>query len=937
MPAPQITSKLKLRLKNKILAKQNETIEKIEKTNTLEKKEKVEAPPKPSLPSDTIVIDDPTISILKIGVDSELIFDKFGNLKYIIVNSSSYRNELNGRKTYSVPIPDDIKLLKKQNIKFISTTEIGSIIAIETSKLYSDKYCNVDPSTESSTDPSIEQLPITDTVSFIIFERIGIDDNFDIRVIERLKYHNVHIKMNQVLDVIFSNINNFWIVIKQDSNFNLVYYFNSSEVINNDTIMSEPLMSGSYSDSSDSNSYSDSDSERDRDPLIIDYNSNIVENTEKKVIEYSYNDIIINSFNNIINDYNYICSMWTIYDINPSVIYVLVHDKDYKVLILEYTIGMYNYCGIFKPMIELNSINTMLYDSGKYISYCANYNISTFSVLLELPNDEKCFYTGIMELTNPDANMITKIKLKFSQNTTFPKKVSNPEAQIMIYTIMKKTEASIKKEEYKTMQIKIEENKKNLALKESRLKEKEAINIAKQLLKEEEIKINKAKTKKDKEKKRIDTKLLEEEKLLFLENEKLEKERLKKEELLKKEKLLEKERLEKEKLEKERLEKERLEKEKLEKERLEKERLEKERLIKVKRERVLLLKEERLEKEKLLKKEKLETEQLLKKERLEKEILVKKVEVLEKEKLEQEQLQILSPQPLAIEIQQQLPLTFPIVQQVMPYYSSKSLVLKQTENTAFYEFIYYMTMYNPILAHNLNYAQSAQHYNALLFNNRSYVMNILDILLMKNSHVLHLKNIMHPEIENNANHSFQDLQKEGFNISAIYGSFLPIIYSLLLNEIGYMFNAFGTNISPLSKLKDYDTLVLKLLDDYIETDTDYEFIREQSFIIGYQGYQTNQSSDNECQNTDKPITRTKIQASSIHILLCKCWDLNHTSAILLYEQNKSPYIIRHPDFTDFLFGEHKTIQLLSGKTNYNLYDYKITEKRLEKAIATWYN
>ena len=937
MPAPQITSKLKLRLKNKILAKQNETIEKIEKTNTLEKKEKVEAPPKPSLPSDTIVIDDPTISILKIGVDSELIFDKFGNLKYIIVNSSSYRNELNGRKTYSVPIPDDIKLLKKQNIKFISTTEIGSIIAIETSKLYSDKYCNVDPSTESSTDPSIEQLPITDTVSFIIFERIGIDDNFDIRVIERLKYHNVHIKMNQVLDVIFSNINNFWIVIKQDSNFNLVYYFNSSEVINNDTIMSEPLMSGSYSDSSDSNSYSDSDSERDRDPLIIDYNSNIVENTEKKVIEYSYNDIIINSFNNIINDYNYICSMWTIYDINPSVIYVLVHDKDYKVLILEYTIGMYNYCGIFKPMIELNSINTMLYDSGKYISYCANYNISTFSVLLELPNDEKCFYTGIMELTNPDANMITKIKLKFSQNTTFPKKVSNPEAQIMIYTIMKKTEASIKKEEYQLRKVKIEENKKYMALKESRLKEKEAINIATQLLKEEELELTKAKNKKQKEKKRVDTKLLEEEKLLLLEKEKLEKEKLEKE-ALEKEELLEKERLDKEALlETERLEKqlllekEKLEAEKLVAEKLVKVRLKKDRFLKVKRERAILLKEESLEREKL-------ATELLLKERFEKEILLKKVEVLEKEKLEQEQLQILLPQPLAIEIQQQLPLLpSPILQQVMPYYSSKSLVLNQTEYTIFYQFIYYMTMYNPILAQEITYAQTGHQYSLLLFNNRSCVMNILDILVMKHSHVLYLKNIMHPEIENKDNHSHQQLQKEGFTISAIYGSFLPIIYSLLLNEIGYMFNAFGTNISPLSKLKDYDTLVLKLLDDYIETDTDYEFIREQSFIIGYQGYQTNQSSDNECQNTDKPITRTKIQASSIHILLCKCWDLNHTSAILLYEQNKSPYIIRHPDFTDFLFGEHKTIQLLSGKTNYNLYDYKITEKRLEKAIATWYN
>ena len=327
------------------------------------------------------------------------------------------------------------------------------------------------------------------------------------------------------------------------------------------------------------------------------------------------------------------------------------------------------------------------------------------------------------------------------------------------------------------------------------------------------------------------------------------------------------------------------------------------------------------------------------KERFEKEILLKKVELLEKEKLEQEQLQTLLPQPLAIEIQQQLPLPlpFPTLQQFMPYYSSKSLVLNNSDHTTYYEFIYYMTMYNPALALDINYAKSIYQYNSLLFNNRSCVMNILDILVMKNPHILYLKNIMHPDIENKDNHSHKELQKEGFTISAIYGSILPIIYSLLLNDIGYMFNAFGTNNNLLNKLKDYDTLVLKLLDDYEETDTDYEFIREQSFIIGYQSNQSSQSSDNEYQHTDKPITRTKIQASSIHILLCKCWDLNHTSAILLYEQNKSPYIMRHPDFTDFLFGEHKTIQLLSGKTNYNLYDYKNTEKRLEKARATWYN
>ena len=43
---------------------------------------------------------------------------------------------------------------------------------------------------------------------------------------------------------------------------------------------------------------------------------------------------------------------------------------------------------------------------------------------------------------------------------------------------------------------------------------------------------------------------------------------------------------------------------------------------------------------------------------------------------------------------------------------------------------------------------------------------------------------------------------------------LNLLYSILLNEIGYIYNAFGTS-KPLDKLKDYDTLSLKLLtDDY---------------------------------------------------------------------------------------------------------------------------
>jgi hypothetical protein len=231
-----------------------------------------------------------------------------------------------------------------------------------------------------------------------------------------------------------------------------------------------------------------------------------------------------------------------------------------------------------------------------------------------------------------------------------------------------------------------------------------------------------------------------------------------------------------------------------------------------------------------------------------------------------------------------------------------------------------MSIINPMVTNELFYSNNNTHYNELLIKHRFYVMYALDMLVMNSIPVLYLKQII-------------DSKKEpDFSISAIYGSFLPIIYSIILNEIGFKFNAFNKNSSiqsdmstykkPLEKLKDYDTLVLKLLDDYNETETDNEFIREQSFLIGY-------NSD------DKPVTRTKIQSSSIHNLICKCWDLNYTAAILLYEDNHQPYVKRHPDFTEFLFGQ-QPIQLLFGKDNTNLYNVDITMNRLKKALYMWY-
>ena len=188
-------------------------------------------------------------------------------------------------------------------------------------------------------------------------------------------------------------------------------------------------------------------------------------------------------------------------------------------------------------------------------------------------------------------------------------------------------------------------------------------------------------------------------------------------------------------------------------------------------------------------------------------------------------------------------------------------------------------------------------------------MYALDMLVINNIHILSIKKKMYEH------------KITGYTMSALYGSILPIIYCLILKEIGYNFTPFSQYEEPL-KMIDVDTMVIKLLDDFIETHTDSEYIREPSVIIDY-------------YTDEKPITRTQIQSSSLNNLLCNCWDLNYTSAILIYEEEKEPYIIRNPDFTEFIFC-NQPLQLLFGKNEKTLFNYDLTMKRLEKFEQKWY-
>jgi hypothetical protein len=820
---------------------------------------------------------------MKITSTIDLVFDKYtGNLKEItsILNDDIESGYL--PQKFNIPIPEVINWLNKKHIIFYSRKTIGTLLIIDSKEV-------------------IDDYP--DCVSCILFEKVSENDNFDIKVIVNLKYEDRYIKKSELLDVIYTNMNNFWIIIKKEDGLHLLNYYKTKQDVLNSK------------------------------------NSSI----------YSYTEFILEG-------YTFICSMWTIYDITPDVIYMIVHDQYKNVSIQQYT-TIINDNDI--PTIELYYVDSRLTDCGKFVGFCSNYNISMFSIILELENEEKHFYTAIMVLSQIDDHKRTQVRLDFSK-TILCKNISNEDAHLMIYNIMVKTEESINIEEKKKNDSILKAKKKYLADKEVEnakneleRRAKEAKEMADKLLEEEEKETLKKKKLQLKKNVRLESKRKE--------KELLEEERLKQKKLDLEKQLIEEERLKKEVLEKERLEEERLALERLlEQERLEEERLDEERLEEEK----LCLEKQRLEKEKVKEKSNhIKNKKLILKKS--KKISIKVIETIIEEPTtvtvseepttvtvsEEPTTVTVSEEPTTVTVSEEPttvtvieePTTVTIIEEPTTvtvseepttvtvseeneiveeptdtlstvtkpyYYISNKIEYTYSFQSVYFMFMYNMSMINPIVANSLLLSQTKNQYNELLIINRFYVMYALDMLVINSLYIKYIKNIIDKNKDTN------------YPISSIYGSYLPIIYSIILNEIGFDFNAFGNTINPLDKLKDYDTLVLKLLYDYNETHTDNEFIKEQSMLIGY-------NSDN------KPITRTKIQSSSLQNLLCKCWDLNYTSAILLFEDNKEPYIYRNPDFTEFLFGK-QPIQILSGKTESSLYDYNSTIYRLNKAIATWY-
>jgi len=195
-------------------------------------------------------------------------------------------------------------------------------------------------------------------------------------------------------------------------------------------------------------------------------------------------------------------------------------------------------------------------------------------------------------------------------------------------------------------------------------------------------------------------------------------------------------------------------------------------------------------------------------------------------------------------------------------------------------------------------------------------MYILDNIVINHPYILKIKKIL----DNVDSKTIYSNDTKSINaIHAIYGSYLSIIYTLILNSIGYPVNYFEKYEYPLNEV-DIDTMTITFLSNE-ELYYGNDFKCEKPVIIAY--------------HTDiQPVQNSNIKTSSIDALINNCWDLNYTSAILMFENNGSSHVIRNPDFTEFLFGI-QPLQKITGKSCYNLYNPELTSKRFIKAQTKW--
>lgn len=721
--------------------------------------------------------------IIKLGDYINLDFDKkTGNIVTI-----TYDNSVNNS---TLPCPDCIKWLNIDHIIMKSSNCLGGILAIKTEEMDDDDY--------------------PDALSYMILEKVSYSSKINIKIIIHLKIDDTYIKKDDIIDIIYSNITNFWIVLKQDTGFRIVYYYKSED---------------NYKSSN------------------IDYDS---ENTSR---DYIYTDVTVK--------FDYICSVWTTYDISPSIIHLVVHDENKNIIILQYTI--YDH-PLNTPNIVLYDTDMILYDKGKYVSFCANHNISMFSVILEIPDSNSVsqeklldtnstniskdidtrksytFYTGIITLSNPDMKSNSKLSLEFAVPTLLGKTMNIIQIQTMVLTIMKDAELNILKQTSDFNKIALLEYNKKKEIKNKELKEKakekESDLMFKKLLKEEENLVLQSKKKKDKEKRIEEAKLKEKEaKRVAAEEAK--------------------------------------------------------RVVAAEAKRVVAAEEE--------------AKRVVAAEEEAKRVIAAEEEAkrVERENIKKDIYVLVN------DLVNEIVVKFDKIKEYE--ISDVETILEKIPDNIYQPYTYfinYMLMINPDLGNQLIHSPTNEIYIELLLNNKIVVMQALDNLVINHPNIIKIRDILHINFNKFTN----------VDIATIYGSYVTITFLEILNSIGY--SCFNISIDDV----DCDTMYISLIDEY-------EFERNQSNLLGYH---------NPTHIIPQPIQSTCVKANSIHNILNSSWDLNLTSAMIIYEPGKFPYILRHPDFTEFLFGL-QPIQLLYGKNLHNLYNPKITEKRLFKAQTKWHH
>ena len=236
------------------------------------------------------------------------------------------------------------------------------------------------------------------------------------------------------------------------------------------------------------------------------------------------------------------------------------------------------------------------------------------------------------------------------------------------------------------------------------------------------------------------------------------------------------------------------------------------------------------------------------------------------------------------------------------------------------------------LIHSINCNDNIRFNELISLNekNRECVMKALDEIIKIHPNTKYFINMIN---QNTHKQQYMCVCDKAEIYYGIYGSYLAILYSLLLRDIGYAKNVFTNHEYPLSMV-DVDTLKITLEGDIIDVIN----VNDVTDVTTYSSsFKINQPITIGYHTDTHPVQFSNVAAPTIYNIVEHIWDLNHTSALLYYKVNNIPEIIRHDDFTDFIFGIQPNIEILSNKNNTSnkLHNSDRTNIRLALAKKKW--